>query len=54
MVLSDLNGKVIRSEVVSAKAGENRIKISMDDLASGMYVLQVSTTNARGMMKIVK
>lgn len=54
VVLSDLNGKVIRNEIVSAKAGENRIKISMDDLSTGMYLLHISSSNLRGVLKIVK
>lgn len=48
--LADLNGRVIKSEKVNATEGQ----ISVSDLATGMYMMKITTDQGIAVKKIVK
>jgi len=51
-VISDVNGRIIR--VVDLSAMENQSEISLDDIATGLYFVQIHAANASIVKRIVK
>jgi hypothetical protein len=43
--VTDIQGKVIKTSNYSAKEGQNLIELNVDDLANGLYFLQISSNS---------
>jgi hypothetical protein len=50
----DINGRVVRSQVVNANRGVNQITVNMSTLNRGMYMIQVVGENLNLNEKVIK
>lgn len=51
--LTDLAGKTLRTESISAESGENDYTIDVSSLSSGFYMLEMSTSKGKAVRKVM-
>lgn len=52
-VVTDLLGKVVQTKNIQAASGSNLVVLSTDDLASGMYLLQIGNDSSKQVIQFV-
>jgi hypothetical protein len=50
----DLNGRVVRSQVVNVTKGMNQITVNLNTLNKGVYVVQLVGENLNRTEKLIK
>ncbi len=51
--LTDLAGKILRTEAIPAESGENSYTIDVSSLSSGFYMLEMSTSKGKAVRKVM-
>ena len=54
LILTDMNGRVVYSDMISNQMGGYQKHVSLSDLSDGMYILRIDTENESITKRIVK
>ena len=52
--ISDLSGRIVRSQQIQLNEGENRITLSLDEISSGLYLLHLNGDDHQETLRIIK
>jgi hypothetical protein len=54
VAILDITGKVLSTKKINTFSGRNALNIELPSMASGMYLVQISNTNGKAVLKFTK